>query len=309
MRITVSGATGLVGRHLVAKALARGDEVVARSRSTATARSLLGEEVELHEWRDPQHEPAPPIALQGADAVIHLLGEPVAQRWSSSAKQEIRDSRVLSTQQLVAGLAGLTVQRRPSVLVSGSATGFYGPRGEEPVDERDQPGHDFLADVVVAWEAQARAATGLGLRVAHSRTGVVLASGEGALAKMLPPFRLGVGGPVAGGRQYVPWIHLDDMAGALLHCAGQNAAAGPVNLTAPNPVTNAELSRVLGRVLHRPAVLPVPGAAVKLLYGEMASIVTGGQRAVPTRLQELGYNFIHPELQPALQDVLGSSGG
>ncbi len=167
------------------------------------------------------------------------------------------------------------------------------------------PGDDFLAQVVVAWEAEAREAEALGIRVAVTRTGVVLAAGGGALEKMLPPFRLGVGGPIAGGRQYVPWIHLDDAVEALLFCAQEADARGPVNLSAPSPVTNAQLSHALGRVLRRPAVLPVPALAVRALYGEMASIVTTGQRAVPARLQGLRYDFLQPELEPALRDVLG----
>jgi uncharacterized protein (TIGR01777 family) len=285
-------------------ALERGDEIVALTRSSERARELLGGGVELHEWRDPKGEPAPSAALQGADAVVHLLGEPVAQRWSEHNKREIRDSRVLSTQGLVSALRELPDERRPRTLVSQSATGFYGPRGNEPVAEDALPGNDFLAQVTVAWEQEALAAAQLGIRVAVARTGVVLAGSGGALEKMLPPFRLGIGGPVAGGRQFVPWIHLEDVAGALLHCVDDERAVGPVNLTAPEPATNAELSHALGRVLHRPAVLPVPGLTLRLLYGDMAMIVTTGQRAVPARLQELGYEFAHPALEPALRDVL-----
>jgi hypothetical protein len=190
------------------------------------------------------------------------------------------------------------------VLVSQSATGFYGPSGEKPLDERAAPGADFLGRVVVEWEREALAAAPVS-RVVVTRTGVVLSPGSGALAKMLPPFRLGLGGPVAGGRQYVPWVHIDDVVAGLLHCLGEARLTGPVNLTAPNPVTNRELSRTLGRVLGRPAVLPVPGLALRLLYGEMAQIVTTGQRVVPERLLGSGYRFRQPELEPALRDVLG----
>jgi uncharacterized protein (TIGR01777 family) len=189
------------------------------------------------------------------------------------------------------------------VLVSQSAAGFYGARGEEPVDESAPPGADFLADVVVAWEREALGASEH-CRVAVTRTGVVLSPSGGALAQMLPFFRLGLGGPVAGGRQYVPWIHLDDVVGALLHCVEEDQAHGPVNATAPHPVTNAELSKTLGRVLHRPAVLPVPGVGLKVLYGEMSLIVTTGQRVVPRELERLGYEFRYAELEPALRDVL-----
>ncbi len=267
----------------------------------------MGPNVELHEWPEPKRQPPPEAALQSADAVIHLLGEPIAQRWTDSAKREIRDSRVLSTQQLVSALRALPSDSRPSVLVSQSATGIYGARGPEPIDERQPAGNDFLAEVVVDWEEQARQAESLDVRVALPRTGVVLAAGEGALAKMLPPFRLGIGGPVAGGRQYVPWIHVKDVVEALLRCAGDPRAEGPVNLAAPSPATNSELSHALGRVLHRPAAVPVPGFAVRALYGEMASVITAGQRAVPARLLELGFEFAYPELEPALRDVLARS--
>jgi uncharacterized protein (TIGR01777 family) len=238
-------------------------------------------------------------------AVVHLLGEPVDQRWSEDAKLKIRESRVMGTRSLVSALQALPPAERPAVLVSQSATGYYGPRGDAPLDEDASSGDDFLAGVVTAWEHEAALAAEF-MRVVCTRTGVVLSPGGGALAKMLPFFKLGVGGPVAGGRQYVPWIHLDDVVGAVLRCVDDTAAEGPVNVTAPNPVTNAELSRALGHVLGRPAVLPVPGMAVKLLYGEMAEIVTTGQRALPARLASLGYEFRHPELEAALRNVLAS---
>ena len=193
-------------------------------------------------------------------------------------------------------------EQRPRVLVSQSAVGWYGARGDEPVDESEpHAAGDFLAEIVAAWEAEARGAEELGLRVALTRTGVVLAEAGGALEKMLPPFKLGVGGPVAGGRQYVPWIHLDDVVGAMLFCLDNEDARGPLNLAAPEPVTNKELSKALGRVLHRPAIAPVPAFALRALYGEMASIVVTGVRAVPKRLQELGYAYRRPELEPALR--------
>jgi len=303
VKVTVTGATGTLGRELVHALRARGDSVTVLTRDTDRARSALGADVRTVEWGEPKGEPAPAEALAGHDGVIHLLGEPVAQRWSERAKREIRDSRVLSTRNLVAGLRG--VESRPRVLVSQSASGLYGPRGDEPVDESAPAAGDFLAQVCVAWEAEAREAADLGMRVAITRTGVVLSEAGGALEKMLPPFKLGVGGPVAGGRQYVPWIHLDDVVGALLMCLDDDRASGPVNLTAPNPVTNRELSKALGRVLGRPAFAPVPALAVRALYGEMASIVTTGQRAVPARLTELGYRFRRPDLEPALREATG----
>jgi uncharacterized protein (TIGR01777 family) len=304
MRVVVTGATGLLGQALVAALLDRGDEVVALSRDANRAREALGSRVEPHAWPRPTEEPPPEAALAGADAVVHLLGEPVAQRWTAQAKERIRRSRADGTRELVQGLLTTTPERRPSTLVSQSATGFYGPRGEEPLTEEAPAGHDFLAGVVVAWEQEALRA-GSALRVALTRTGVVLSPEGGALAKMLPFFRLGIGGLVAGGRQYVPWIHLDDVVGGILFALDNAAASGPINLTAPNPVTNAELSRTLGRVLGRPAVLPVPAFALKALYGEMGDIVITGQRAEPARLEQLGYGFRHPDLEPALRDVLG----
>jgi uncharacterized protein len=296
MRVLITGATGTIGLALADGLRARGDAVVALSRDPERGQRVLGDGAEVHAWTDPVGEPPPSEALRGADAVVHLLGEPIDQRWSDDAKQRIRDSRVRSTQQLVAGLGAVADGERPTVLVSQSAVGYYGSSGDALLDERSPAGHDYLAEVVVAWEREAMAAP--------AGTRVVLSSSGGALAKMLPFFKLGLGGPVAGGRQYVPWIHLDDVVGGLMWCLDEANATGPVNLTAPTPVTNAELSRTLGHVLGRPAVLPVPGLAVKLLYGEMAEIVTGGQRAVPARLNELGYPFRHTELAPALADVL-----
>jgi uncharacterized protein (TIGR01777 family) len=193
---------------------------------------------------------------------------------------------------------------RPSVLVSQSASGWYGARGDEPADESAPAGDDFLAGVVVEWEDEARRAEELGVRVAMARTGVVLSPSGGALDTMKTPFKLGVGGPVAGGRQYVPWVHLDDVVGALLFMLDSDAASGPINVTAPEPATNRELSKALGRALHRPAVMPVPGFAMRLLYGEMSTVVTTGARVVPRRLESLGYEFRRPNLDDALRAAL-----
>ena len=306
MRVLITGATGTIGLALADALRARGDQIVALSRDPERGARVLGDGAEVHAWADPDHAPPPAEALAGADAVVHLMGEPVAQRWTPEARQRIRDSRVLGTKMLVDGLRSVADADRPKVLVSQSATGFYGPRGDAPLDEHATAGGDFLAEVTVAWENEAQAAQSL-MRVVWTRTGVVLSPSGGALAKMLPFFKLGIGGPVAGGHQYVPWIHLDDVVGALIQCVDDPTAEGPVNLTAPNPVTNTELSKALGHALSRPAVLPVPGFAVKLLYGEMSEMVTSGQRVVPARLHQLGYEFHHPEVEPALRDVLGST--
>lgn len=282
----------MIGRKVADALRERGDEVTVLSRSGG------GDAVR---WADPKSEPPPAVALTDSDAVIHLLGENVAQRWTDDAKREIRDSRELGTRQLVEGLRRLPERERPKVLVSASAIGVYGARGDERVDESEPAGDDFLAQVVEAWEAEASQAADLGLRLALARTGVVLAPGGGALEKMLPPFKLGVGGPVAGGKQYVPWVHLDDVVGALLFLLDRGE--GVYNVTAPQPVTNKELSKTLGRVLRRPAVAPVPSFALKLLYGEMGRIVTTGVRAVPKRLLEEGYSFKRPDLEDALREA------
>jgi uncharacterized protein (TIGR01777 family) len=299
----VTGATGTIGSALVRALRERGDDVVALSRDAARGRERLGGGVEVHAWPEPAQGPPPAAALAGADAIANLLGEPIAQRWSDAAKRRIRDSRVNGTRQLVSALAALPDADRPRALVSQSASGYYGARDDRPLDEDAAPGDDWLAGLVVEWEEQACAAEPVA-RVVRTRTGVVLAPRGGALAKMLPPFKLGVGGPVAGGRQYVPWVHLDDVAAALLRCLDDESLSGAVNVTAPNPVTNKELSRALGRVLRRPAVAPVPALALRVLYGEMSTIVTTGARVVPARLRDAGHEFRFPDVEPALRDVL-----
>jgi uncharacterized protein (TIGR01777 family) len=299
MKVTVTGASGLIGSRLVRALQARGDEVTVLSRNPSPAAQELG--VTALPWQ-PMREPAPAAALAGRDAIVHLAGENVAQRWSPKAKQGIVGSRETGTRNLVEGLRA--AEPRPAVLVSSSAVGYYGPRGDEVVDESMPPGDDFLAGVCVAWEREAERASELGMRVVRIRTGVVLDRRGGALAKMLPPFRAGVGGPVAGGRQYMPWIHADDIVGLYLAAIDDARLTGPVNASAPEPVTNAEFSRALGRALRRPAVFPVPAAALRLLYGDMAEIVTEGQRAVPRRALEHGYRFEHPDLDEALRDAL-----
>jgi uncharacterized protein len=290
MKVTVTGATGLIGPRLVAALRDRGDEVTTLSRS---------DRPDAVRWADPEQTPAPAEAIEGRDAVVHLAGEPVAQRWSDDVKRRILSSRELGTRNLVAGIAAASSP--PGVLVSSSGVGYYGARGDERLDESASPGEDFLAQVCVAWEREAAKAPG---RVAMIRTGIVLDAKGGALEKMLPFFKLGIGGPVAGGRQYMPWIHIDDLVG--LYVAALDGAdwTGPVNGSAPEPVTNKEFSKTLGRVLKRPAVAPVPKLAIRTLYGEMAEIVTTGQRAIPARPLELGYSFRFTELEQALRDAL-----
>ena len=302
MRVTVTGATGLIGSRLVAELRQRGDEVTVLSRNPGAVSERLGPGVEAVRW-NPVAVPAPAGALAARDGVVHLAGENVAQRWSAAAKRRIRESRERGTRNLVAGLRA--AGPRPAVLVSSSAVGYYGPHGEEPLPEETPAGDDFLARVCVAWEREAEVAAGLGLRVVRLRTGVVLDRAGGALGKMLPFFRAGIGGPVAGGRQRLPWVHADDVLGMYVQALDDERWSGAVNLTAPEPVTNAELSKALGRVLGRPAVAPVPRLAVKALYGEMSSIVTTGARVIPRRLQELGYGFRQPDLELALRSATG----
>jgi uncharacterized protein len=306
LRVTVTGATGLIGPALVTALQARGDEVTVLSRDPDRARATLGaigtsRPVEAVGW-DLMSEPVPEAALAGRDAVVHLAGENVAQRWTSRAKEAIRESRVTGTRHLLAGLG--RAEPRPGTLLSASAIGYYGPRGEEPIDEEAPAGSDFLARVCAAWEAEAGQAAALGMRVVNVRTGVVLDRGGGALGKMLPPFKLGVGGPVAGGRQYMSWIHRDDLVGMMVAALEDERWSGPINATAPEPVTNREFSHTLGRVLHRPSLLPVPGVALRLLYGEMAEIVTAGARVMPAKPLVLGYQFRQPQLEGALRSAL-----
>jgi uncharacterized protein (TIGR01777 family) len=279
MRVTITGASGLIGTKLAAALTQRGDEV--------TKISL--------------RKGAPdPADLAGRDAIVHLAGEPVAQRWNDATRKAILESREQGTRQLVQAIAN--ADPKPKALISSSAVGYYGPHGDERLDEDTPPGDDFLARVCVAWEREANQAEGL--RVVTVRTGVVLDKQGGALSKMLTPFKLGGGGPVAGGKQYMPWIHADDVVGIYL-AAIDNDWSGPVNASAPEPVTNKAFSKALGNALHRPAVAPIPGAAIRLLYGDMAEIVTKGQRVVPRRTLELGYTFQHPDLDEALRAAVG----
>jgi uncharacterized protein (TIGR01777 family) len=300
--ICVTGATGLIGQRLVELLHERGYEICVLSRDAESAKRVLPVQRTVA-WAKPDEQIAPAEAFEDCDAVINLLGEPINQRWTEGSKQRMRSSRVDGTRNLVKGLQ--LASSKPHTLISQSASGFYGPRGSDPVDETEQPvGGDFLSELVTAWEQEALEARKLGIRVITPRTGVVLSASGGALSKMLLPFRLGLGGPVAGGRQYVPWVNRDDVCEALCFLLEHGTVDGAVNLCAPEPVTNLELSKTLGRVLNRPALLPVPAFALGLVYGEMASLITTGARMIPQRLQSLGYSFKHPELEDALRAEL-----
>jgi uncharacterized protein (TIGR01777 family) len=290
LRVTLTGATGRLGTLITTALRERGDDVTILSRSAGKG---------VH-W-DPLKGPAPAAALSGRDAVIHLAGEDIAQRWNDESLRRIRESREVGTRNLVEGLRA--ADAAPNALISASAVGYYGNR-HDPIDEDTEPGTDVLAQVCIAWEREAQRAEELGTRVVRVRTGVVLDRHGGALQKMLVPFRLGVGGPVAGGRQPLPWIHLDDVVGIYLQALDDDRWSGAVNATAPEPVTNKAFSRALGRALRRPAITPVPGFALRALYGGMAKLVIEGQRALPRRTLELGYAFKHPDLDEALRSAL-----
>ncbi len=298
MRVTVTGATGRIGRHLVQALKDRGDEVTVLSRDPDRASEQLG--VEAFAW-SLKDEAAPSNALAGRDAVVHLAGEDVGQRWNDDVKAEILDSREKGTRNIVHSI--FDTKPRPRALICASASGYYGARKDEPVDESVGPGSDWLAQVVARWERQAETAK-IGTRTVMVRTGIVLDAGGGALAKMLPPFKAGIGGPIGSGKQYMPWIHLDDLVGIYLALVDSETFQGPINAAAPEPVTNKAFAKSLGRALNRPAVAPVPGFTIKLMYGEMSQIVLTGVRMIPGRVAELGYAFQHPDLDEALRDTL-----
>jgi len=299
MKIAVSGATGLIGTALRTALEQRGDDVVPLVRRQPKP----GEHVVA--W-DPERGTIDRAGLEGIDAVIHLAGENVFGRWTAAKKQRIRASRVAGTKLVSETLASL--QRRPATLLAASAIGYYGNRGAEPVTEASAPGDDFLAQVSRDWEAAPAVAARGGIRVVNMRIGVVLTPAGGALATMLPPFRLGLGGWVGSGNQYVSWIALDDIIKAMEHVLNRRDLTGPVNLTAPAPVTNRELAKTLGKVLGRPVLVGVPGFALSLAFGsEGADMLQSGQRVLPERLTASGFRFSFTELEPALRHLLAPS--
>lgn len=301
MKVLVTGASGLIGSALCDALLVRGDTVVGLTRDPQRARRT-NPSVTWHAW-EPMLERPPEEAFEGVDGVVNLLGEKIDQRWTDEAKQRIMQSRRTDTHNLVGGIAGLG--RKPSVLVNQSAIGFYGDRGEAIVEESSEPGRGFDAEVVLEWEKAAHEADATGVRLVIVRTGHVLDPRGGMLKQLLTPFRLGVGGPLAGGRQYMSWIHIEDEVGILLWALENERVSGVVNATAPKPVTNRELSKALGRALNRPAVVPVPGLTLDLMYGkDFGKVLRGGQRVMPRRALDLGYEFKHPELEGALEDLL-----
>jgi len=297
MRALISGATGFIGRRLVAAI----EQPAVVSRDPAGARRALPG-VEAIGW-DMMAGPLPPEALSGVEAVFHLAGEPVAEgRWNDAKKQRIRDSRTVGTANLVRAIEAASP--RPKVLVCASAIGYYGSRGDEILDETSMPGDDFLAHVCRDWEAAAAQARQFGVRVVNVRIGIVLGPGGGALGKMLLPFKLGLGGRLASGNQWMSWVHIDDVVGLMLHAAQHEVVAGPINAVSPAPVTNREFTRKLASVLHRPALFPAPAFALRLAVGEFAGVLMGSQRVMPRMAQRSGYSFRYSELAAALEAIV-----
>ena len=299
MRALVTGGTGFVGPRLLRML----DRPVVLSRNPDHARRSVGHLAgRIVRW-DPLEGPPPAEAFEGIDVVYHLAGESVAERrWSAAQKVRIRDSRVLGTRHLVQGI--VQSASRPAALISASAVGYYGDRGDEELTESAPPAHDFLADVCVEWEKEALAAEAAGVRVVTARTGIVLGSGGGALAKMLTPFRLGAGGPLGNGRQWMPWVHVADLARLYVHAADTPAIRGPMNAVAPNPVRNSEFTRALARQLHRPAFMPAPYIGLRLLFGEFAQVLFASQRVIPKVAIDSGFVFQYPDIAAALREIL-----
>ncbi len=298
MHVTVTGGTGFIGRRLVPLLIEEGHSVRILGRSPRTG---VPPEIQFSLWDAAVGEP-PQDALSDAGAIIHLAGEPVAQRWTADAKRRIRDSRVEGTRRLVDAL--LKLPQPPQALICASAIGYYGEGGEEVLTESSPAGTGFLAEVCREWEAQADRAEAAGIRVVKVRIGVVLGVGGGALAQMLPPFKMFAGGRLGTGRQWMSWVHWDDVAGLMRFALGTPALRGAVNATSPNPVRNAEFTRVLARTLRRPALFTVPETALKILFGEMAEVLLASQRVLPRAAEAAGYQFRFPELGPALKNLL-----
>lgn len=295
LRVAVTGASGLVGARLMADLRSEGHTALPMVRRPPRDGEIF--------W-DPQRQEVELEVLEGLDAVVHLAGESLASgTWTPERKQRIRESRVAGTRLLASALARLS--RPPQALIAASAIGVYGAHGDEPLDEASPPGTGFLAEVCLAWEAAADPAREAGIRVVSLRFGMILAAEGGALPRMLPPFRMGLGGRLGSGHQVMSWVSLEDVVGAIRFAMAQESLSGPVNVTAPAPVTNREFTEVLGRVLGRPTVMAVPEAAVSVMFGEMGqALLLEGARVLPRRLQEAGYRFAYPELEGALRHAL-----
>jgi len=306
MKIFVMGGTGLIGSALVSRLTSRGDEVVLLTRRPAHARERWGNQCTIVEG-DPMKAGPWMQVVNDCEAVVNLVGESIfARRWNDEFKKLLRDSRINSTQNVVQALAQSpkTPAGNPKVVVNGSAIGYYGPCGDEELTEETLAGSDMLAQLAFEWELVTNPAEAAEVRVVRIRTGVVLDKNGGALPQMLTPFKLGLGGPIGSGKHWFSWIHIDDEVGIILLALDNPQAAGPINATAQHPVTNKGFSKALGRALHRPAILPTPPFALKLLLGQVAEILTTGQRVIPAKALSLGYQFKFPDIDPALSDLL-----
>jgi uncharacterized protein (TIGR01777 family) len=301
VKVLVTGASGLIGSALCDALFARGDHVVGLSRDPRRARSA-NPRVTWHKW-EPTLERPDPAAFEGVEGVVHLLGERIDQRWTDESKKKIMESRRTGTHNLVQAIE--TLASPPKVMVSQSAVGYYGDRGDDVVDESEGPGESFDAKVVQAWEKEAHELDSSNIRLVVFRTGQVLTPKGGMLKELATPFKLGVGGPLAGGEQYVSWIHIEDELGLITWALDNEKVSGTINATAPEPATNKDFSKALGRAVNRPAIVPVPGLVLDAKFGrEFGQILRGGQRAVPKQAQELGYEFKHPDLDETLGDLL-----
>lgn len=304
LRILITGVTGLVGTRLAAALVMGRCEIVALSRDPVRAQEKIA--ALSRTWMWSPGEPIPKEAIQGVDAIVHLAGESVSGRWTEERKRAIRSSRVDGTRRIVDAIAAQPEGQRPYTLVSASAIGYYGDTGERDVVETDPPAQgDFLADVCVAWEREASRAEEFGVRVVTPRLGLVMAREGGALEQMLPIFKLGLGGKLGSGKQWWPWIHLDDVVGIIQHAIGNPELRGPINATSPMPVRQAEFADVLASILHRRALVPAPAFAIKTLLGEFGTEVLGSRKVLPHRTLASGYEYRFPELGAALRDLLG----
>lgn len=303
-RVLVTGGSGFIGHRLVAELLLRGDRVTVLTRDVMKTRRAFPPVVRVAAW-EPTKEGAWQEELGVVDAVVHLAGEPVAQRWNDDVKKRIESSRVTSTRLVVEGIA--KAKKKPEALICASATGYYGPRKpDEELDETSAPGNDFLANVVKKWEAEAKKAKELGVRDVEVRFGVVFGDG-GALEKMAAPFRFFAGGPIGKGDNVVPWVHRDDVVGILLLALDDATLEGPINATSPNPCTGVELARAIGEVMNRPAWFRTPPALLRVAFGEATDVLTTSQRVIPKRAIEKGYEFRFVRLVPAIESVLAPS--
>jgi uncharacterized protein (TIGR01777 family) len=302
MKVLVTGATGFVGKRVVGQLLDQGHEVVVLTRNIAKGALELGKKCKYFLWSDTKTLP-PEEAFEGVEGVINLMGEGIAdRRWSEEQKKKIYDSRVIATTQIIERMRGLT--QKPKIFVSSSAVGIYGNRGNEEITEDSTTVDDFLGKVCKDWEACANKAKEIGLRVVIIRTGVVLGKGGGALKKMLPIFKLGGGGPVGSGKQYMSWIHVDDIAAMFVFALKDSSIEGVYNGTSPYPATSKEFAKQLGKILHRPAFAPAPGFALKLVFGEMSQVLLDGQKVMPVKFRESKFRYRYPTLEMALTESI-----